>query len=184
MSKRFHAEEKEFIAVPGPKLLEAIGTVAVKWSALEFLIDNLLFWASDPAGEDIGTFINRKGVQQRCDKLKTILRTDHAKTPGTQGLIELIDKVLAMKNEREQVIHGLYLDPASSKTNADAILINLKSHKQKTEWPITRLRVLTTAKKIDQLCNAISLHLINHGKDIGGGTIWSITWRHKDRIEQ
>jgi len=179
-----HGKEEEFVSIPGPKLLEAIGTVAVKWSALEFQIDNLLFWASDPAGEDIGAFINSKGVQQRCDKLKSILRTDHATTPGTQGLIDLIDKVLAMKNEREQIIHGLYVDPASSKTNADAIIINFKSHKQKTEWPITRLRALTTAKKIDQLCNSIFLHVISHGKDIGGGTIWPITWRHKDRIDQ
>lgn len=176
-------EPDDFVAVPGTKLLEAIGTVAVKWSALEFQIDNLLYWASDPNGEDIAAFINSKGFQQRCDKLKSILRSDHGDKLGTRGLIELIDKATGMKSEREQVIHGMYIDPASSKTNADAILITLKGHKQKTEWPVTRLRVLQTAKKIDQLCNAIFLHLLNHGKDIGGGTIWPITWRHKDRLE-
>lgn len=176
---------ENFVAIPRAKLLEAIGTVAVKWSALEFQIDNLLYWASDPADEEgIKSFLNTKGFQQRCERLKTILRTDHAATDGTLCLIQIIDSALSVKGERDQIIHGLYGDPGSSKTNADAILIALKGHKQRTEWPITRLRVITTARKIDQICQDISNHLLTHAKDIGGGSFWAVTWRHKDRREE
>ncbi|CAH0132556.1 hypothetical protein SRABI05_00083 [Agrobacterium fabrum] len=175
---------ENFVAIPGPRLLEAIGTVAVKWSALEFEIDNLLYWASDPADEEgIKSFLKTKGFQQRCDRLKTILRSEHLAKSGTLRLVSIIDGALSLKGERDQIIHGLYGDPASSKTNADAILTTLKGHKIHTEWPITRLRVVKTAKAIDQICLNISNHLLEHSTDVGGGFFMAITWHHKDRRE-
>ena len=171
-----------FVAIPGPRLLEAIGTVTVKWSALEFQIDNLLYWASDPADEeDIKSVLKTKGFRQRCERLKTILRSDYGAKIGTVHLVSIIDSALSLKGERDQIIHGLYGDPASSKTNADAILMTLKGHKMQTEWPITRLRVIKTAKAIDQICLNISNHLLEHSTDVGGGFFMAVTWRHKDR---
>ncbi|WKL21289.1 hypothetical protein QYR00_05850 [Agrobacterium tumefaciens] len=173
---------ENFVAIPGSRLLEAIGMVSVKWSSLEFQIDNMLYWASDPADEEgIKSFLKTKGFQQRCERLKSILRSEYGDTNGTSRLISIIDAALSLKGERDQIIHGLYGDPASSKTNADAILMTLKGHNLRTEWPITRLRVVKTAKAIDHLCLSISNHLLEYSTDVGGGSFMAMTWRHKDR---
>ena len=106
-----HKQNEGFVSIPRPKLPEAIGTVAVKWSSLESQIDNLLYWASDPNDSDFPGFLNSRGFQHRCEKLKSILRSEHAAHAGTTGLIALIDQALGIKSEREQIIHGIYTDP-------------------------------------------------------------------------
>ncbi|THV22904.1 hypothetical protein [Peteryoungia ipomoeae] len=171
----------EFIPVPGEKMLEAIGLVAVKWSALEFQIDNLLYWASSPDDQDTTHVLNHFGTQQRWERLKNILRQEHSKHPGTAGLVALVDKALGIKGERDQIIHGLYSEPASKATKAEVVIITLKSHKVKTEWPVNRPRVLQAAKKIDALLAQILNHLLDHGERLGN-SILTNAWRHKDRI--
>lgn len=59
--------------------------------------------------------------------------------------------------------------------------MTLKGHNLRTEWPITRLRVVKTAKAIDHLCLSISNHLLEYSTDVGGGSFMAMTWRHKDR---
>ena len=169
----------DFVSIPGDKMLEAIGIVAVKWSALEFQIDNLLYWAAAPSDPEIQRVLNAHGVQQRWECLKNILRKEYANHVGTARLISLIDKALSIKGERDQIIHGVYSTPDSPQAKAEAVILTLKSHKVRTEWPVTRMRVLSTAYKIDLIVGEIIAHLLDHGERLGN-SILPNAWRHKD----
>jgi len=170
----------EFVAVPGPKLLEAIGTVTVKWSALEFLLDNMLFWASDPADTKTADLMSGGSTRARWGTLKDILRREHGARPGTAGMISLVDDALSIKGERDQIVHGIYADHRANPSPETAVAITLKRHKVRTEWPVTRPRILAAAAKIDALVARITNHQLAHGERLGN-SILPNAWRHKDR---
>jgi hypothetical protein len=169
----------QFVPIPGAKMLEAIGTVAVKWSALEFQIDNILYWASSPHDAEVQRILNGQGVQQRWDRLKKILREEYTSQPGTSKLMSLIDRGLSIKGERDRIMHGLYAAPDSPNAKAEAVILALKNHKVRAEWPVTRPRVLDAANKIDRLLSEIINHLLDHGERIGN-SILPNAWRHAD----
>jgi hypothetical protein len=173
-------KQQEMIAVPGSKLLEAIGTVTVKWSALEFMIDNALFWASDPADTKTAEIMAGGATRTRWGTLKDILRRDHGTHPGTMGLIALIDGALSIKGERDRIVHGIYGDHKTSPSPDAALAIVLKRNKIRTEWSVDRPRIFATAAKIDALVANIMNHLMDHGERLGN-SILPNAWRHKDR---
>ena len=175
------SKDSKFIAVPGERMLEAIGTVAVKWSALEFPIDNLLYWASSPDDTETAYILNNSSVKRRWGRLKSILQQEYSGHVGTLGLLDLIDKALSIKGERDQIIHGIYSQTISPDSKAEAVIMALKGHKIRNEWPVSRPRVLQAADKIDSLLAKIINHTLVHGTRLGNSTLPN-AWRHKDRI--
>lgn len=173
------SKQGNFIPIPGDRMLEAIGTVAVKWSALEFQIDNILYWASSPHDPSVTRILNSYGVQQRWEHLKGTLRRDYPHHPGTPRLIVLVDRALSIKGERDAIIHGLYAAPTSAASKAEAVIFTLKSHKSRPDWPISRPRVLEAAQKVDVLLAELINHLLDHGEKLGN-SILPNAWRHKD----
>lgn len=174
------ANESNFVPIPGPKLLEAIGTVTVKWAVLEFLLDNQLWWVTDPSDPDVEPFMKRSSTRGRWDRLKDILRVEYKDNPETVHFLKLIDHALSIKGERDAIVHGLYTDP--TKPQNDALIIMMKGNKVRNEWPVSAKRAKETAQKIDDLTSAIFHQLFfRAGEDIGGGSRLPNTWRHKDR---
>lgn len=173
------ANDVFFTPVPGPKMLEAIGAVTVKWSALEMFIDNLLYRASDPADIETEKIRNTGSTRQRWRRLCQVLNEDYANHPGTTEIVGLISKALDLKHERDLVVHGIYSDTDLPR------LINLIGVKRNTakgkDWGIDRFRIIETASKIDRLVAKIIDCQMRYPTKVSDDSWLFGSWRHADR---
>jgi hypothetical protein len=170
----------EFVPIPGPRLLEAIGVISVKWSALEFMVDNILLWASAVDDAQTAELLRRGSVSQRWGRLRELLQSDYKDSPGSSGMVQLVNLALSLKGERDALVHGLYADRETNPSPEAVIAIVMKAHEMKREWPVTRVRILETAKKLDQLVARIVNHQMDFGERLGN-SIRPNAWRHQSR---
>ena len=176
-------KEQAFVAIPGEKLLEAIGEVSVKWAALEWQLDNMLFWASDPADAETDKLIREGSARARWRRLKDIVKLEHATHPGTLGLTMLIDDCLSLKGERDKVVHGVYGDHTSPET---AMLMMMQGGYEKGRgWAVTRPKVLEVARKVDEMARRLADYRMTYAQplDPAGSSFRMNAWRHKERAQ-
>lgn len=174
----------ELNLLPGPKMLEAIGRVAVEWGALEAELDRVLFWASDPNDTTAEDILKNGPVRKRCELLKDILEREHADHPGTAELISVIDDALSLKGERDRIIHNDYALPdgdAPHDPDPSRLMLSAwRSRKKSQDWCVNHARIKATAKKI----NAVLLREANlqfQCCERLGNSIRLNAWRHKSR---
>ncbi|WP_137113857.1 MULTISPECIES: hypothetical protein [Mesorhizobium] len=174
--------KQEFIAIPKPKMLEAIGLVTVKWAILDQILNQSLFWASDPDDIDTVKLLSQGSTVKRWAKLKDLLRMDFAREAGSEGMILLIDEALSIKGERDKIVHWPYSDGSSSETAAIFSIRNFDH-----AWYVDRPRVMQTAQKIDRLLARIFNHMLDHGERSGEGESMFVRptgWRNAKRVAQ
>jgi hypothetical protein len=173
---------QQVVPVPGPKLLEAIGEVTVKWAALESLLDSLLFWASDPADGTIADLLARKSIDVRWSRLKEIIVKDHTGHPGNTALLTVIGDALSVKGQRDTLVHGIFSD-RNNNPSPDAVLATIMGKRGFQDWAVDRPRILETARKIDEIASRFMNLQIDYGERISDTTIRMNAWRHKDRLK-
>jgi len=174
-------KEQAFVAIPGEKLLEAIGEVSVKWAALEWQLDNMLSWASDPADTDTARLLKEGSIRKRWNRLKHTVRLEHSTHPGTLGLTLLIDECLQLKGERDKVVHGVYGEDGSNATPEAAIVMLMQGGLEKGRgWAVTRPKVLEVARKIDAMVKRVFDYRMSFAEPMGNAFRLN-AWRHKAR---
>jgi len=176
-------KDQAFVAIPGEKLLEAIGEVSVKWAPLEWQLDNMLFWASDPADAETARLLSEGSIRKRWNRLKEVVRVEHSAHPGTLGLTILIDECLQLKGERDKLIHGVYGAQDGTITPEAAVVVMMQGGYEKGRgWAVTRPKVMEVARKIDGMVRQIFDYRMRFAEPLGNSFRLN-AWRHKARAQ-
>lgn len=171
-------KEQAFVPIPGEKLLEAIGVVVVKWSALEWSLNNALFWASDPNNSEELDALTGGETSRRWRLLKRLLQERYGVKPGALEMVGLVDQAMSLKTKRDNVIHGIYGEDPNDTNAVFAILI--KKAEYKHERRMDRPSLMKLASDIDRLVAKI-FNLQIDSAFLQGHQFARTPWRHPDR---
>jgi len=170
--------EQAFVAIPKEKILEAIGVVVVKWSALEFLLNNTLYWAIDPNNEDEQKTLTTGETSRRWHLLKQLLQRRYGVVPGALEMAELVTEAMTLKTKRDNVVHGVYGGDDANPESVFAILI--KNSKYRHERRYDRSTLMKIAADVDVLAGKIFM-LQAESAMARSRNFGRTPWRHPDR---
>jgi hypothetical protein len=148
-----------------------VGMVVCQWASIEDLLDHFI------AHINKGPALNTNGAplsfKSRVRLFKQILSDEVKDLSIRSNLIEVVDRIHGLQDERDRVVHHIWSDTRGKTTIFDWRTKN----KKPAERPMDAGRLISLAKRIEDAKLAFMDMLIKHGEVQPDQPMFETAWK-------